>query len=78
MPEGVPFDQPPARAVVGRRTRSQVEVSEIPQGTTGQVIRADPVGSGYPFAIQWELPEHRTRPLVAGRLSGNASPGRNA
>lgn len=64
MPERVLFNQPTALGKVGRRIRTLVEFSGVPRGTTGQVIQADPSGSGYTLAIQWELPEYRARPLV--------------
>ncbi len=64
MPERVLFDQPTAQGKIGRRIRTLAEFSGVPRGTIGQVIQADPSGPGYTLAIQWELPEHRARPLV--------------
>ncbi len=64
MPARVLFDHTTALGKVGRRIRTLVEFSGIPQGTTGQVIQAEPSGAGYTLAIQWELPERRARPLV--------------
>ncbi len=64
MAERVLFDQATALGKVGRRIRTLVEFSGVPRATTGQVIQADPTGPGYTLAIQWELPEHRARPLV--------------
>ena len=64
MPARELFDHSTALGKVGRRIRSLVEFSGVSQGTTAQVIQADPSGSGYTLAIQWELPEHRAWPLV--------------
>jgi len=58
------FTRSEAEARVGRRLRSLVAFSGVPQGTTGTVVSADPAGDGgYDLAIRWDLPG-RTRPLV--------------
>jgi hypothetical protein len=53
-----------AAAKVGRRVETLVPFSGVPQGTAGVVVRYDEAGSGFDVGIQWELPEHRTKPLV--------------
>ncbi len=63
MPARKLFDQASALRKVGQRVRTVMEFSGVPQGTTGEVMQADPSGEGYTLAIQWELPEHRARPL---------------
>jgi hypothetical protein len=68
------FTQEEAQAKVGRRIRTRVAWSGVPEGTTGAVIRADPIGRIKPpmgeamevfdVAIQWDLPRE---PLQMGR-----------
>jgi hypothetical protein len=67
------FDKATALNMLGRGIQSLVGFSGVPGGTTGRVIRADPVshpfaGGGapaelYDLAIQWDLP-NRGKPLV--------------
>jgi len=63
MPERVLFDEAGAAAQVGRRIKTLVEFSGVPQGTTGRVLRADRSEDGFTLAIEWDLPE-RGKPLV--------------
>ncbi len=58
------FDQAEASAKVGQRIRTRVEFSGVPQGATGQVVKADASGAGYTLAIEWDLAERRAKPLV--------------
>lgn len=60
------FTRAEAQALVGKRIRSLVDFSGVPNGTTGLVIRADASGKAKPpfeeavevftMAIQWDLP----------------------
>jgi hypothetical protein len=60
------FTQEEAEAKVGRRIRTLVPWSGVPEGTLGDVIRADRAGQSkspfgeavevYDVAIQWDLP----------------------
>jgi hypothetical protein len=60
------FSREEAEAKVGRRIRTRVAWSGVPEGTTGAVVKADPAGTSKPLfeaavetfdvAIQWDLP----------------------
>jgi len=62
------FTRTEAEARVGRRIRSLVVFSGVPQNTTGTVIGADPAGDdGWSLAIRWDIPGRspgHTRMLV--------------
>ena len=67
------FTAAEARAKVGRKIRSLVPFSGVPQETTGRVVRADPAGQTKPafgqareifdVGVQWDLPRE---PLQIG------------
>jgi hypothetical protein len=73
------FSQEEAQTKVGRRIRTRVAWSGVPEGTAGDVIRADPAGqTKQPFgkavevfdvAIQWNLPAEPQR-VGIGQLEG--------
>ncbi len=55
------FTQEEAEARVGRTVRATVAFSRVPEGTSGQVVRVDRVGSemepaAYDVVVQWDLP----------------------
>jgi hypothetical protein len=59
------FTKTEAEAKVGKKIRTLVEFSGVPKGTTGQVVRVDPMGKTkpafgeasevYDVVIQWNL-----------------------
>jgi hypothetical protein len=66
MVEREHFSREEAEAKVGRKIRTRVAWSGVPQGTTGAVVRADSAGLSKPsigevvetfdVGIQWDLP----------------------
>ena len=59
------FDYVQAAKLLGRRIRTKVAWSGVPEGTTGRVVRADNsyTESGrLALVIRWDLPE-RSKPL---------------
>jgi hypothetical protein len=50
----VRFTKQDAEALVGRSVRALADISCVPAGTTGRVIRADEVGDGYNVSVKWE------------------------
>lgn len=60
------FTQAEAETKIGKRIRTRVAFSGVPEGTTGVVVSADPAGWGRPASgektevydavIQWDLP----------------------
>jgi hypothetical protein len=58
------FGKEAAEALIGRRVRALMEFRGVPKGTTGKVVRADPVnGDIYSVGVEWDLP-YRGRPPV--------------
>ena len=75
------FTKSEAEPLVGKRIRTLVRFSGVPEGTTGIVIRADSAGrvkigdrvaEEFDLAIQWDLPGSVEAPL-AGAVPLGAS-----
>ena len=75
------FTKSEAERLVGKKIRTLVGFSGVPNGTTGTVIRADPAGrvkigddftEEFDLAIEWDLPSPAHTPL-AGAVPLGAS-----
>jgi hypothetical protein len=52
------FTQEEAEAKVGKKIRMKVKLSRVPEGTTGNVLRADDMRKGkWGTVIRWNLPK---------------------
>jgi hypothetical protein len=65
------FTQEAAEAKLGCGTRTRVAGSGVPEGATGTVVRADPMGGGWDVGIQWDLP---TGPMTVTSLEIKGEP----
>ena len=73
------FTRSESERLVGRRIRTLVRFSGVPEGATGIVIRADSAGrvkigdrlaEEFDLAIQWDPPESLEAPLAGAESLG--------